>query len=825
MINYNSEDSLLKNTADKQWIIEAIDGSVSITNNDIEQQSIELEESLCSESTLKFGCCEAASLKFKVRNVAFSIKGKAIKVKLFPNENKNDVFLIGIYKIFEETLTADKKVREITAYDAMYDIINADVAQWYNGILPDSNSTVTMKQFRTSFIKHFGLEQEEAELINDDMIIEKTVEITASSQDDDTDIIGEALSGKDVITAICEINGCFGHIGRNGKFQWIYLKQNIEGLYPSQTLYPADDLYPRNPGSIRIGAGGSYVSCQYEDFKTQRITRLQIRQEENDIGATIPPCDFKEDDNCYVVEDNFLVYGKSTDELNAIGANILSKISGIRYRPFEAVVQGDPCIEVGDAVRLSTRYDLIESYVLKRTLKGVQALRDTFSADGEEKYSERVNSVRSEIKQLKGKANILTRTIEETTLKMIDMQGDFDKKLTEIEITAEGLKGSISAVSTDLETATNEIYKYCDNKIKISAEEMSSEISKSTQGWDTSGYDIEYTGEGEPTIDVVAGKYYLDKETGYIWIGVAATSGVYQKADWETICTYRFNGNAFEFEKYLTEDEDFADNSLGFKPPAEVTYSTMMNWGFNIGTNPGEYDGSEEGEIYIEAQWLDEMSETPREGDYATFWAWREKKTIIEPTPAYWKKDIETELITVSEMSTKISQAAYNISMKVNVGEVTTYLNLEKDMIDLGSRKFRLDTLNLKINADASATSQGSGEVFSRDMTAANATESNSRYIKLSAGGLLGGYGADNDSNLNCKIVCNKDGLEFRGKVLTFCMNTIKVGTGGNSANALTTTDVKTAYTGDIKYAVQQTDGSIKSATLQFRNGLLMAND
>ena len=62
------------------------------------------------------------------------------------------------------------------AYDALYDVINADVAEWYNTLLPDKDSITTMKAFRDSFFKHFGIEQAGVQLVNDDMKVEKTVE-------------------------------------------------------------------------------------------------------------------------------------------------------------------------------------------------------------------------------------------------------------------------------------------------------------------------------------------------------------------------------------------------------------------------------------------------------------------------------------------------------------------------------------------------------------------------------------------------------------------------------------------------------------------------
>lgn len=58
----------------------------------------------------------------------------------------------------------------MVAYDALYDILSSDVTDWYNQILPQKDSKVTLKQFRDSFFNAFGVEQEEVSLVNDEMI-------------------------------------------------------------------------------------------------------------------------------------------------------------------------------------------------------------------------------------------------------------------------------------------------------------------------------------------------------------------------------------------------------------------------------------------------------------------------------------------------------------------------------------------------------------------------------------------------------------------------------------------------------------------------------
>ena len=61
----------------------------------------------------------------------------------------------------------------------------------------------------------------------------------------DSSVTAEAtISGKTIIEAICEINGAFGNIGRDGKFEYVILKAITSALYPAEDLYPREDLFP-----------------------------------------------------------------------------------------------------------------------------------------------------------------------------------------------------------------------------------------------------------------------------------------------------------------------------------------------------------------------------------------------------------------------------------------------------------------------------------------------------------------------------------------------------------------------------------------------------
>ena len=490
MVDYQYSSLFLKDSVDKQLNIVSDDGKINITNTELHQEKFELTESLCSESELTFGACEAGMIKFTVSNVFLPMKGKWLTAKMTLDGHEDKPFQIGRYKVYSDTPTADRTCRDVVAYDALYDILSSDVTDWYNQILPQKDSKVTLKQFRDSFFNHFGVEQEEVSLVNDEMIIEKTVEVKASSSgSSDTaekSTIGEAISGKEVLFCILEINGCMGNIGRVGKFRYVYLTQEIRGLYPANDLYPADDLYPRNPKSTSISKS-QYISAQYEDYIVRTIDKLQIREKENDIGVIVG-----DGGNTYVIEGNFLVYGKGTKELNEIGEKTLSKIKGIIYRPFSADCKGNPCLEVGDAVRLTTKYELIETYILKRTLKGIQALRDDLEADGEEYRTSKVNGIQRSILQLKGKSNTLERSIEETKSTIVDVEKGLQSQITqtateirsEVKNTTDGLSSRITqnseSITAEVNRATN-AEGTLSSKITQTAESITAEVNRATE--------------------------------------------------------------------------------------------------------------------------------------------------------------------------------------------------------------------------------------------------------------------------------------------------------------------------------------------------------
>ena len=595
---YKYSELYKQNSVDKQLKIE-YDGGV-ITNNELYSESFELTESLCSETNLKFGTCEASVLKFKVANVVEPLKGKWLTVTEVLSGKEDTPFQFGRYKVYSDVPSADRNYRDITAYDSLYDILNADMTEWYNSWV---GSSLSLQYFRNEFFNYFGIECEDIELPNDNMVFQFSP--------------AESMSGKDIVNAICELNGCFGHIGRDGKFYFIFLNVMLDeivyldgNLYPNNNLYPVSSfasslqsrcfdgrykiidgyfyfriygkfIYKGSSSNVENYAEGSYearfkvtnnginracirwksgfyrthddetyyspefhwidgfgykqvdndvypeidfdgdgtfgyqktiyvreedfryisgvpvfetddelydylggketthyinwdgmneveksrcISGKYEDYEVKKIDCVQIRNEENDIGAVAG-----DGENIYIIEDCFLCYGKSSTDLQTIVNNIYNAVKNISYLPYEAEVLGNPCLEVGNRVRINARNKTIESYILKRTIRGIQGLRDTYSATGEEKQNKKVNSVSKSIIQLKKRTNTLTRTVDET-ISEIYSYDESGEKVSRIQQNAEAITLEVTR-ATGKETELS-------SRIEITEKGIESKVEK-----------------------------------------------------------------------------------------------------------------------------------------------------------------------------------------------------------------------------------------------------------------------------------------------------------------------------------------------------------
>lgn len=395
MISGKNKELYYASSIDKQLNIEVIGTKHVIDNSTREQDTFTLTETLNDGTELKFGSCLPNQISFTGREVPIATKGMKLRVTETLEGNENDPFVYGTYTVQSDTPTADRTKRQIVAYDAMYDIINSNVKSWYDGL----SFPMTLKAFRDSFFAHLGIEQKETSLVNDSMTVNKTL---VTTQSDESSVTAEAtISGKTIIEAICEINGAFGNIGRGGRFEYVILKAITSALYPAEDLYPREDLFPSDANTESMT--GHYITFDYEAFQSQAITQLEIRADDSTAGAIVGTFG-----NNYVISGNFLISDKTGAEMKQIANNLLPVIAQAEYTPIKSCTcVGNPCLELGDPIRFNTSREIVETYILQRTLTGVQSKRDSIVSAGTETHAMKNPTTRETVEALKRRTHIL----------------------------------------------------------------------------------------------------------------------------------------------------------------------------------------------------------------------------------------------------------------------------------------------------------------------------------------------------------------------------------------------------------------------------------
>ena len=519
------------------------DLDLTIDNDTLHSEAVTIKESICDEEDLMLGGCIASSCEFEVSEILQNdLSGLEFSTTLEVMDEDGNMALelpMGTYRVNSAALVDDKDYKKIVAYDALYNA-SADVSEWYNALFPAEEKsatklqngkevtvkvveygTVKLKAMRESLLQHLGIPYETQDLINDDLDVEKTVAPAAGS-----------LTGATVLKAICTVNGGFGRMSRQGKFEVVQLNaMHTIGLYPSARLFPSKRLYPVSTKSASddltklSGAsdtGPEYRSIRCEEYTTDKITCLNIQTDEEDVGVTVGT----DLSNPYLITGNFLLYGKSVDELKVIGGNILEELKGIYYRPVsELKLNTLPYLETGDMIVAEKEAETVYSYIFSRTISGIQAMVDTYEAKGGQKRQNEVTQ-ESELMQLKGRTLKIQKNIDSVYIEMANVEKKTSARFEQtdstivLKVDSDGRLVEV-ALGADPDTAKTYFTVDADN-IDLNAEDVFNIISGGTLNLSgkkiTIASDLfNVTEEGEveaKSIDIKGGSVKLETTQG-----------------------------------------------------------------------------------------------------------------------------------------------------------------------------------------------------------------------------------------------------------------------------------------------------------------------
>ena len=358
----------LDDSIEKRISIVSDDETINLTNADIHSEQFTLKESICSETSLKLGV-ESNSVEFTIDNTPPSMTGKWLTITITPynrNGTAGTAMALGRFKVFSDKPSGDRQTRTIVAYDKLFYVCKKNYKRWYRRVAFASSTTLTIKQFRDAFFEKIGITQKTATLSNDGVSIKKVK-------------VPSKLTGKDILNAICEINGVFGHIARDGEFQYLTLSTNTAATSIAKTYT---------------------IKVEYEDNALAAVDRVEMLGKDGEIVASIGSAEDAYT-NKYTIDNNFIINGMGgkpyyESALQAMRTNIAT----LSFVPLSAEMKGHPRYEVGDRITYNVGNTTKTSFIMNRTMTGVQALYDTYDSNTEEYYSNEPNAVNTKTAQM-----------------------------------------------------------------------------------------------------------------------------------------------------------------------------------------------------------------------------------------------------------------------------------------------------------------------------------------------------------------------------------------------------------------------------------------
>jgi len=361
--------------------------------------SIKLTEAISDTDTLFYVGCVSTKVEFELNNFTTPIEGAEIEVYI----QKADTDEIRVFKgkVNTAEMNGANKTVKAVAYDAMFEIFNSDVTQWYLNL----TFPMTMLAFRNAFFTHFGITQKTATLLNDSYMVYQTIG-------------GDGILGRDLLKPLCEANAVFGHINYDGEMEYISFTNSTK--------------------TIPVGEVSAMTK---EDYNTDLIDKVIVREDEQDIGAVAGY-----GSNAYIVEGNMFFLGLSAQELGDIADDFLNALDSYTYRPLTVDDQYNPAYELGDKVTVPDGFGgTYTSYILERT---TDFIRESIKARGVKDYSKSASYSNESLIKLRGKTNRLFRSVEETRSMITDVEEGLQ---TEIRQTAEGLEIQIEDLQAQID--------------------------------------------------------------------------------------------------------------------------------------------------------------------------------------------------------------------------------------------------------------------------------------------------------------------------------------------------------------------------------------
>ena len=366
-------------------------------NGGIKANTFVLQESICSEQYFIFGGCISNQVSFETGHKQFwgtdedSYPSGRIEVYLECNKTKIKVFT---GRIASAERTSIYSTRKIVAYDYLYDLRNTDIARWYKSQIADKKKKLTQKQFRDMLFKFLGIEQVSTKLHWDDAYVPYTNN-------------ANEINAVNVIKDLCLQNDRFGWMNRDGKFEYLKLRQNSQETGETTSGKKIYKYYDN--AEVHLDTFKSFWAKEGRIWFPHTIYTDPDPNRAFGFTAGEPTAQEAYENNVFYNRNSFFVgnedwmdYVWNADEYGGISREkpIINICYGTfvnldlrkfyRAQAYTVEAIGNPLNTVGQTIELRNTKQMedgtelewyVHSYIMSRTLKlGNSQLIDTYSA-------------------------------------------------------------------------------------------------------------------------------------------------------------------------------------------------------------------------------------------------------------------------------------------------------------------------------------------------------------------------------------------------------------------------------------------------------------
>lgn len=332
------------------------------------------------------------------------------EITVLKEDQEGNRIQVGVFILEKPTRPSPNKIN-ITAYDRIV-LLDRDISEWFSGLDGWPYSIYTLA---TMVCEACDLTLENESLPNGDHLVSA---FSASG-----------ITGRALMQWIGQACGRFCRATPTGtiEFAWYY-ETDIE-------ITPGGDLYYFQNG------------LTYEDYEIYPIEKVQIHQNEDDVGVVWP--DETGEKNTYIITGNYLLTTEDTATLQPVAQTLYTQLQTVRYTPCKVTIPANMDVQAGRIVHVTDRNGKrLTVYVMSVTMAGNRMTVECFG-----NYRRDSTSVINEqsYKALSGKILNLKTTVEGVAVENKDTAGN----VARLQLTVEGIQSSVSNQSgkiTEIET-------------------------------------------------------------------------------------------------------------------------------------------------------------------------------------------------------------------------------------------------------------------------------------------------------------------------------------------------------------------------------------